>query len=136
MLTYVKYGNGKVGFVTTKYTITEDYKIKIKIRIAKEKESEVFETEEVSLTGEERKWIDNFRIALDSRKKPFLKEKEEKQEGTELLYNGESIEDVNLQQQIQLIINLLESHHEQISGDKIAPLYEKACQRLYQKRGC
>lgn len=134
MLTYKKYGNGKVGYITTEYQFSDDNKIKIRIIVGKEIESETIETIEVPLTHEERKMLQKFKKGLEERPKPFLEEQPEKLEDSEINYNGIIIKEDAFKEQIQLLIQLIESNHEEISRDKIAFLYDKTCQRLYHKK--
>jgi hypothetical protein len=136
MLTYKKYGFGKVGYVETTYTITDDFRLNLHMKISKEVESEEATITGIELTKDEKELVQTLvsGLAKDTEvKKSFLEEPVEKYEDEELVWNGKRIKDEKRLKEFKELSHLIRANHEELATNKVATLYNQLEAKVYKK---
>ena len=135
MIEYKKYGFGKVGYVENKYTITDDYKINLSVKISGEIGKESFSINNIPLTEEEIAFIKLIEDHFNSKKKKvsFFEDKEKKYEGEELIFNGNKIEDDEQIKFINYLLLIIGEEHKELNSRRVANMYERMSKKTYEK---
>jgi hypothetical protein len=136
MLSYNKYGFGKVGYLSYQFKISDDYSTEIRIAISKEVQREERVLGKVALNEEEKSLVDTFIENNIKRRtdKSFIDEKEDFLEGNELRYNGEIIQNDELIKKFNLIKEYIMLNHQELSSDIVVETYNEATNRIYHSK--
>jgi len=135
MIEYKKYGFGKVGYVENKYTITDDYKINLSVKISGEIGKESFSINNIPLTEEEIAFIKLIEDHFNSKKKKvsIFEDEEKKYEGEELIFNGNKIEDDEQIKFINYLLLIIGEEHKELNSRRVANMYERMSKKTYEK---
>lgn len=136
MLSFKKYGFGKVGYVETTYTITDDFKLNLTVKMSKETDSKIVRVNEIELTKEEIELAKTLQanIRRDQQvSKSFIEEPIDKYEDEELVWNGKSIKDERRIKEFKELSTLISASHIELSNKTVAVLYDQLEAKTYQK---
>jgi len=136
MLSYNKYGFGKVGYLSYQFQISDDYNTEIKLAISKEVQREERVLGKVSLNDEEKSLVDTFieNNIKNRNNKPFIDENDSSLEGNELRYNGEIIQNEELIKKFNLIKEYIMLNHQELSSNLVVETYNEAINKAYQSK--
>ena len=136
LISYVRFGEGKVSTVDKRFNIDKDYKASISMNLSTEVDSYQEQTTQVELKDEEREIVDAFvknKLSPLKKRVPYFNGTMEPYETRYILFDGMRIEDEEICGLFDNVVDFVESQHEELATTRVSKMYNDMCSSITRK---